>query len=889
MTASQFLRMVILLAVFRWGKASLAAEPSPVPAAPTPAQWADFVEADFPFYSSSLDARTVGRAPATNNLTPRGLILNLGNNHWACFDTELLRMSAIWYGAGVSATSMSRISYKSPGTKAREGQEDLPRILGTPWLLNGIYPGWQIGPAFSLTDPREPGPDAAEVGRGPLPKAAGQFRAVRLLDAGVQLEYEIDGVLVSEVVRAVPERGRRGVQRQFHLNRVPHPLWLLLGSTTGDLTPNIQVELADSTPEDIRSLELINRPEGFYAVQLPAMEIPLDFRVSLGPDRTAFDRTIPRSAAPSLPSTRWPQEITTSWTMSSGTNAWEVDSLQLPVDNPWRRNVRLADLAFFADGRAAAVTFDGDVWLIDGLGAELREVRWHRFASGLHEPQGLVIRDGEIFVFDRNGLWCLRDTDGNKEADVHQLFSNAFGQTAETREYAQALKLAPDGSFLLAKGGIQMSHLGKDNGAILRIAPDGQSTHVIARGLRAPYLGVHPRSGVITASDQQGHYVPATPIHLIRENQFHGFLSSLLPEEKYPAPITEPWVWIPYPVNASGASQAWLVDARMGPLNETMIHFGYYRPEIFAVLSNPQRSPTQAAVVSVTRDLNFPPMSGAVNPIDGQLYFTGFQIFGSSAPQISGLGRLRYTGAPATLPREVIALTNGIFLCFDVKLDERTARDPGNYIAEHWNYRRTSGYGSPHFKLDGSKGQETQIPSSAYLSKDRKCVFLGIPGMKPAMQLRVGWQLKTAAGQPFTQNAYLTPSELAPFDSTAEGFENLTIDLTPRSGVPTVRVPATAGAGKRVAELMGCSACHSTDGTVLGKVGPTWKGLFGSTVTMADGTHIPATESYLRESIQAPAARIVQGFQDSETAMPSYEGVLAEDQLEALITYLKTL
>ena len=37
---------------------------------------------------------------------------------------------------------------------------------------------------------------------------------------------------------------------------------------------------------------------------------------------------------------------------------------------------------------------------------------WRRFASGLHEPLSLAIRDKQVFVFDRNGIWQLRDTDG---------------------------------------------------------------------------------------------------------------------------------------------------------------------------------------------------------------------------------------------------------------------------------------------------------------------------------------------------------------------------------------------------------------------------------------------------------------------------------------------
>src|SRR5262245_4588351 len=82
--------------------------------------WAPFVEADFPFFSSVLDARDLAQEWPTNNLTPRGLILNLGNGCWACFDTELLRMSAIWAGQGVTPASLSQGSHNQPGRKAPE-------------------------------------------------------------------------------------------------------------------------------------------------------------------------------------------------------------------------------------------------------------------------------------------------------------------------------------------------------------------------------------------------------------------------------------------------------------------------------------------------------------------------------------------------------------------------------------------------------------------------------------------------------------------------------------------------------------------------------------------------------------------------------------------------
>src|SRR5205085_5354700 len=112
------------------------------------------------------------------------------------------------------------------------------------------------------------------------------------------------------------------------------------------------------------------------------------------------------------------------------------------------------------------------------------------------------------------------------------------------REYANGMKIAPDGSFIIAKGGQQGSTLGKQNGTILRISADGKSVELLGRGLRQPFVAVHPQSGLVTASDQQGHYVPATPLHIIREGQFYGFLSSLEPKEQYPALIAEPLTWI---------------------------------------------------------------------------------------------------------------------------------------------------------------------------------------------------------------------------------------------------------------------------------------------------------------------------------------------------------
>ena len=58
-----------------------------------------------------------------------------------------------------------------------------------------------------------------------------------------------------------------------------------------------------------------------------------------------------------------------------------------------------------------------------------------------------------------------------------------------------------------------------------------------------------------------------------------------------------------------------------------------------------------------------------MNPSDGQLYIAGFQIlgWGTTATRLAGLGRVRYTGAPVTAPRQVTPMREGVLLRFDVE------------------------------------------------------------------------------------------------------------------------------------------------------------------------------------------------------------------------------
>jgi cytochrome c2 len=310
---------------------------------------------------------------------------------------------------------------------------------------------------------------------------------------------------------------------------------------------------------------------------------------------------------------------------------------------------------------------------------------------------------------------------------------------------------------------------------------------------------------------------------------------------------------------------------------------------------NSRGSRPQAAVVSITNAFDFPPLNGSINPVDGQLYLAGFQVigWGNTLNTLAGLGRVRYTGRPVLQPSEVVPMTEGVFLHFDTPVDPVRAADPANYSLATWHYKRAPTYGSAQYKEDGSTGIDWLVPSSVYVSKDHRGVFIGVPGMKPAMQLRVGWSILSAEAARMEGNAYTTPYELVRFDPAAEGFADTKVNLTPRSSAEERATPVTVEEGRRLSEVLGCVACHSVKDQDLHHVGPRWKGLFGSERKYIDSDKKPgatvANEAYLRESILQPAAKKVAGFERGEYAMPSYAGAVTDAQVDALILYIKSL
>ena len=92
-----------------------------------------------------------------------------------------------------------------------------------------------------------------------------------------------------------------------------------------------------------------------------------------------------------------------------------------------------------------------------------------------------------------------------------------------------------------------------------------------------------------------------------------------------------------------------------------------------------------------------------------------------------------------------------------------------------------------------------------------------------------------------------------------------------------------ASNGQNIFQQLGCITCHRSD--TQGR-GPNLVGLFGKRVQLEDGRTVIADENYIRESILNPSAKIVSGF---KPIMPVFQGLVSEEQLNALIAYVKSL
>jgi hypothetical protein len=658
------------------------------------------------------------------NFVHKGFAIALDKEAQAhvCFDSELLKVASGWTGGGIGWPS------------GRDGIEGQPFAEGT--IRFGTRKntlGWARG-----EDWRDPRPKPY----GPLPPDWGRYRGLFRHGEKIILSYTVGGADILEL----PGFHAPGLfTRTFQVEKVSAPLRMLV--CEGEGRPRVSVGPADAPARvDAQGsrTELVVTGPGRFVLGIGEGALPA--AADLGP----YLRGGPGRN----------EEVTTVGTLGQEPGAYVVDTLTVPSETPSKSYMRLTGVDFFSDGtRAAVCTMDGDVWVVSGIDGKLEKLTWRRFASGLFQTLGLRIVRDVVYTLGRDQITRLVDLNGDGEADFYENFNNDCGVTPNYHEFAHDLHTDSEGNFYYAKGSDLGSAKVPQHGCVVKVSKDGKSSQVWTTGFRAPNgISVGP-GDVVTASDNQGNWIPTTPINYItRQGQFCGFVpcsfQSPAPKERPDNPLC----WIPWAMDNSGGGQVWCTSDRWGPFKDELFHLSYGKCALFYILRERAGETWQGGAIRFPFKFLSGSMRGRFNPGDGQLYVVGMRGWQTDANRDGCFQRVRYTGKPAYLPLRARVTPRGIDLTFTDPLDKETAGDVDSYSATWCNLRWTSGYGSDEYWVSDpdKKGREPLPIRGASVSSDGRTVSLAIEGLRPVYYLVLRYRFKAADGAPISQELTYT-------------------------------------------------------------------------------------------------------------------------------------
>ncbi|MEJ6730009.1 MAG: DUF1080 domain-containing protein [Akkermansiaceae bacterium] len=320
--------------------------------------------------------------------------------------------------------------------------------------------------------------------------------------------------------------------------------------------------------------------------------------------------------------------------------AFKVDIIPLGVG----KDPQVGGLTVLSDGTIAAVFHEGELRLYDPA-----KKTWSVFASGLHEPLGIVAEDDTTFVvMQRPELTRISDTDGDGVADLYETICDDFGMSGNYHEFAfgpvrdakgdyfVSLNVASNGAPIRKEIRGQWLDLGlsredfyasseewkKTNkekagrmysrvpyrGWVVKI--DGKTGEMTpwASGLRSPNGLGFDATGKLFVSDNQGDWLGTSKLHHIQKGKFHGHPASLPWTEGYEGPPsvdletaeleklrTPAAIWFTQSTMANSPTQPILIPDGFGPFGGQMLIGEMNRPRIVRLITEEVNGVTQGA------------------------------------------------------------------------------------------------------------------------------------------------------------------------------------------------------------------------------------------------------------------------------------------------------
>ena len=414
--------------------------------------------------------------------------------------------------------------------------------------------------------------------------------------------------------------------------------------------------------------------------------------------------------------------------------------------------------------RVAVAIRKGEVWILDGVYDNPPDnVSYKCFATGLHEPLGLLWHNDSFYTAQRSELTRLRDVDDDEVADEYLTVAKGWGVTGHYHEYAYGPKLDKAGNLWLTLNiglGLKDEHFkrtvheptlnyrqGLWRGWAMKVNTNGKLIPVCA-GMRSPCgLGAN-REGDMFYTDQQGNWVGTNTLHHMREGAFFHHAEALASMNQPGSPIRgikivpdglpfpeaikrfsqlkPPAIWFPYKKVGQSATDIVLDDSggKFGPFDGQFFIGEFTLSSINRVFLEKVGGEYQGAC--------FPFREGFASAVlrmaqgtDGSM-FVGLSNRGwSSLGDASyGLQRLVWTGRTPFEIKEMRARPDGFELVFTKEINIRTAGDVDSYSMSSHTYTYQSAYGS-----DEILKKDLTI-ERAVVSADRLKVCLKIAGLR---------------------------------------------------------------------------------------------------------------------------------------------------------------
>ncbi|WP_145110977.1 DUF6797 domain-containing protein [Gimesia panareensis] len=737
-------------------------------------------------------------ASQLSRITTSALTVKLNEQTTISYDLHTLNQAGLWQGGFLDLSETQHIRGRGEGVPEPKGKK-----------LAGLA-GWQWGHEGTLDYPRE-----NLRPRGPLPDKWLNYHGHYVHGKQLVLSYAIDGREIQELPQAIP--GQTAVRHRLRIG--PGKALVLTTAAPEYQNANFTDVLV---PGKERPQERTGAASGALAVcgksagqqlglftasavvgdtaglsweidgkQRLVLSIPADQKSRLidilcfagkgNSDLTATQTLIQKEAEQKPIDPRslthggkanWPGVLSTVGYPGLESGAYALDTITIPDQTPWNTWFRTSALDFFPDGRMVVSTHGGDIWIVSGLDQDLLNLKWKRFAGGLYEPFGIKVVDGLIYVTCKDRLTRLHDLNQDGEADFYESFSADTDVSRFFHSFNFDLHTDSQGNFYYTKCGQYTSYALP--GAVIKVSPDGKQREVYCTGFRTPNgMGMLPDDRM-TVSDNQGNWMPASKISLVKPGGFYGYVQThaggknwapdggqidhrkVVPPKTFDPPI----IWMPQDYDNSSGGQLWVNDPRWGPLSGRLLHTSFGKGWLYYLMLQDFDDVSQAAIIKLPFNFSTGIHRARVNPADGQVYAVGLDGWnggGRRGLRDKGVQRLRYTGKPLSMVTDCQVEADGLRIDFNFPLDPESARDLKSYVAEQWNYHWRPEYGSDMFSPSTDRpGKEKLKITRVLLAENGQSVKLVVPSIQPVNQVHLQLNLKSEAGEPFQEEIYWT-------------------------------------------------------------------------------------------------------------------------------------